>query len=400
MIDYKSLLSSRVQEVKPSGIRKFFDLIEQIEDVVALTVGQPDFATPWHIREAGIRSLEHSKTYYTSNAGLMDLRRGISDYLLRRFSLSYDAKDEIIVTVGGSEAIDMAIRALVNIGDEVIVPIPSFVCYGPLVSLAGGTPVYLETKEEDNFKLTPEALRAAITDKTKLLILPFPNNPTGAIMEEHELAAIADVLRDTNVMVLSDEIYAELTYGKKHISFATLPDMRERTIIASGFSKAYAMTGWRMGYVCAPREVTTEMYKIHQYGIMCAPTTSQFAALEAITNGDEDIAYMKAEYNRRRTLILGGLRALAISCFEPEGAFYVFPNISGYGLTSEEFCERLLYEHKVAIVPGTAFGACGEGFARISYAYSVRHILEALEKISDFIAVLRSEGRGPQQTEL
>jgi aminotransferase len=260
--------------------------------------------------------------------------------------------------------------------------------------------VYLETKEEDNFKLTPEALRAAITDKTKLLILPFPNNPTGAIMEEHELAAIADVLRGTNVMVLSDEIYAELTYGKKHVSFATLPDMRERTIIASGFSKAYAMTGWRMGYVCAPHEITTQMYKIHQYGIMCAPTTSQFAALEAITNGDEDIAYMKAEYNRRRTLIVGGLRALGISCFEPEGAFYVFPNISGFGLTSEEFCERLLYEHKVAIVPGTAFGACGEGFARISYAYSVRHILEALEKISDFIAVLRSEGRGPIQTEL
>ncbi len=400
MIDYKSLLSSRVQKVQPSGIRKYFDLIDEIEDVVALTVGQPDFPTPWHIREAGIRSLEHSKTYYTSNAGLMDLRHGIADYLARRFSLTYDAKEEIIVTVGGSEAIDMAIRALVNPCDEVIVPIPSFVCYGPLVSLAGGTPVYLETKEEDNFKLTPGALRACITDKTKLLILPFPNNPTGAIMEEHELAAIADVLRDTNILVLSDEIYAELTYGKKHVSFASLPDMRERTVLASGFSKAYAMTGWRMGYVCAPHEISREMYKIHQYGIMCAPTTSQFAALEAITNGDEDIAYMKAEYNRRRTLIVEGLRALGLSCFEPEGAFYVFPNIGGFGLTSEEFCERLLYEHKVAIVPGTAFGACGEGFARISYAYSVRHILEALEKISDFIAVLRSEGRGPAQREL
>ena len=399
-MNYESLVSSRLQDIKPSGIRKFFDILHEVDDVVALTVGQPDFVTPWHIREAGIRSLEQGKTYYTSNAGLSELREEISKYLSRRFSLNYRPQDEIIVTVGGSEAIDVVLRSLINPGDEVIVPTPSFVCYGPLAELAGGVAVPLPTYEKDNFKLTPEALRAAITEKTKVLVLPFPNNPTGAIMEESELCAIADVLRDTNIMVLSDEIYAELTYGKHHVSFAAIPDMWERTVLVSGFSKAYAMTGWRLGYICAPAPLAKQMYKIHQYGIMCAPTTSQFAAIEAMRCGDEDVAYMTAEYNRRRTLIVQGLRAIGLECFEPEGAFYVFPNIGKFGLTSEEFCERLLYEYKVAIVPGTAFGECGEGFARISYAYSVKHILEALEHIADFVEVLRKEGRGPAPTVL
>ena len=399
-MNYESILSERIQEIKPSGIRKFFDLLTKMPDAIALTVGQPDFVTPWHIREAGIRSLEQGKTYYTSNAGLSELRDEIANYLTRRFSLTYDPHEEIIVTVGGSEAIDVALRALLNPGDEVIIPIPSFVCYGPLASLAGGTPVYVPTYEKDKFKLTADALRAAITEKTEVLVLPFPNNPTGAIMEQEELEEIAAVLRDTNIIVLSDEIYAEQTYGKHHVSIASLPDMWERTILVSGFSKAYAMTGWRMGYLCAPKPMAKQIYKIHQYGIMCAPTTAQFAAVEAMRNGDEDVAYMTAEYNRRRTLIVQGLRAIGLDCFEPEGAFYVFPNISKFGLTSEEFCERLLYEHKVAIVPGTAFGECGEGFARISYAYSVKHILEALEHIADFLDVLRAEGRGPAPTVL
>ncbi len=394
-MNYESILSHTLQEVKPSGIRKFFDLLNEVTDAVALTVGEPDFKTPWHIREAGIKSLEQGKTYYTSNAGLTELRREIAGYLSRRFQITYDPLHEVIVTVGGSEAIDITMRALLDPGDEVIVPEPSFVCYAPLAKLAGGVPVTLETKEADNFKLMPDALRAVITEKTKLLVLPYPNNPTGAIMTEEELSAIADVLRDTNVMVLSDEIYAELTYGRRHVSFASIPDMWERTVTISGFSKAYAMTGWRLGYLCAPEPIVSQIYKIHQYGIMSAPTTAQFAAIEAMKNGDEDVAYMAAEYNRRRTLIVQGLRALGLDCFEPEGAFYVFPNIGKFGLSSEEFCERLLYEHKVAIVPGTAFGACGEGFARISYAYSVKHILEALEHIADFIDVLKKEGRGP-----
>lgn len=397
-MNYESILSRTIQDVKPSGIRKFFELLNDIPDAVALTVGEPDFKTPWHIREAGIKSLEQGKTYYTSNAGLTELRREIAAYLERRFSIRYDPLSEIIVTVGGSEAIDIGMRALINPGDEVIVPEPAFVCYAPLARLSGGVPVTLETKEEDNFKLNPEALRAAITEKTKLLVLPYPNNPTGAIMTQKELAAVADVLRGTDIMVLSDEIYAELTYGRRHVSFASIPDMWERTITVSGFSKAYAMTGWRLGYLCAPEPIIHQIYKIHQYGIMSAPTTAQFAAIEAMRNGDEDVAYMAAEYNRRRTLIVQGLRALGLDCFEPEGAFYVFPNIGKFGLTSEEFCERLLYEHKVAIVPGTAFGACGEGFARISYAYSVKHILEALEHIADFIEVLKKEGRCPGET--
>ena len=389
MMDYEKILSKRAQSLKPSGIRKFFDLLSTMDDVISLTVGQPDFVTPWHIREAAIESLEQGRTYYTSNAGTIELRRGIAEYLDRRFSLTYAPESEVIVTVGGSEAIDMAIRALVDEGDEVIVPVPSFVCYGPLVTMAGGTPIYLETLPEDGFKLTPERLAAAITEKTKLLVLPFPNNPTGAIMTREELEAIAEVLRGTDIIVLSDEIYAELTYGRTHTSFATIPDMWERTILASGFSKSDAMTGWRLGYIAAPAPLAKEMLKLHQYGIMCAPTTSQFAALEAIRHGDEDIEMMREEYNRRRVFLLHGLAALGIECHPAEGAFYLYPCIKGYGLTSEEFCERLLYEGRCAIVPGTAFGDAGEGYARISYAYSMKHLQEALKRIEKFLATLK-----------
>ncbi len=387
-MDYGKILSSTAQEIKPSGIRKFFDLLGDMKDVIALTVGQPDFVTPWHIRVSAVESLEKGKTYYTSNSGTLELRTEIAAYMSRRFGLTYDPKDEIIVTVGGSEAIDIATRAIVNPGDEVIVPQPSFVCYGPIAALAGGVPVFLETKEKDCFKLTPDALRAAITPKTKLLVLPFPNNPTGAIMTAEDLEGIAEVLRGTDIMVLSDEIYSELTYGREHVSIASLDGMRERTVVVNGFSKTYAMTGWRMGYTLAPREVTRQMLKIHQYAIMCAPTASQFAAVEALKNGDEDVAMMRAEYNRRRRYLVGGLRGMGIDCFQPEGAFYVYPNISRFGLSSEEFCQKLLYEGGVAIVPGTAFGDCGEGFARISYAYSVEHIAKALDRIEKFIGTL------------
>lgn len=388
MRPYSELISQTVSGIEPSGIRKFFDLLDDMKDVVALTVGQPDFVTPWHVRQAGMASLEEGRTYYTSNSGLYELRGEIAAYLERRFGLTYDPKREITVTVGGSEAIDASVRAVCNPGDEVIICYPCFVCYEPLVKMAGATPVVLETKMEDNFKLTPEALRAAITDKTKMLILPFPNNPTGAIMTKEELEAIADVLRDTDIFVLSDEIYAELTYGRRHVSIASIPGMRERTILVSGFSKAYAMTGWRLGYVCAPREISEQIFKIHQYAIMCAPTTSQYAAIEALRNGDADIDRMATEYNRRRRFLVGGLRNLGIDCFMPEGAFYVWPDISKFGMSSEEFCERLMYEARVAIVPGTAFGACGEGFARISYAYSLKHITTALDKIGAFIKTL------------
>ncbi len=387
--DYSELLSKKALKIKPSGIRKFFDILGEMTDVVALTVGQPDFVTPWHIREAGINSLEQGKTYYTSNAGLTEMRKEICSYLSRRFSLDYDYEKEIIVTVGGSEAIDIAIRAVLDPGDEVIIPMPSFVCYEPLVTMADGVPVTVVTEEKDNFKLTPEKLKAAITDKTKLLIMPFPNNPTGAVMTKEELSEIADVLRGTDILVLSDEIYAEMTYGgKKHVSIASLPDMRERTIVVNGFSKAYAMTGWRMGYTAAPAPITKQMLKLHQFAIMSSPTTSQFAAIEALKNGDPDIEYMVNEYDIRRRYLVDGLRKLGIPCFEPEGAFYVFPNIGVFGMPSEEFCQRLLYEGKVAIVPGTAFGECGEGFARISYAYSLEHIKEALERIEAFIGTL------------
>lgn len=387
--DYSSSLNSTLSSLKPSGIRKFFDMLEEMKDVVALTVGQPDFITPWHIRAAGIESLEEGKTYYTSNAGTMELRVELSRYMKRRFGLSYAPKDEIFVTIGGSEAIDMAIRALVETGDEVILPVPAFVCYEPIIRMAGGIPVLVSTREENEFRLTADELRAAITPKTKLLILSYPNNPTGAIMEEKDLAAIADVLRDTNIAVLSDEIYAELTYGVQHVSIASLPDMWERTVVVGGFSKAYAMTGWRIGYVCAPAPITKAMLKLHQFAIMCAPTTSQLAAIEALSNGDGDIAHMAGEYDRRRKYLVKRLRALGIPCFEPKGAFYVWPNISGFGMTSDEFCEKLLYDYKVAIVPGTAFGDCGEGFARISYAYSVSHLDAALDRIAKMVEDLK-----------
>ncbi len=389
MIDYTKVLSNVVVNTEKSGIRKFFDLLENMQDVVALTVGQPDFITPWHIREAGIESLEKGKTFYTSNSGTFELRSEINNYLTRRFNISYDPKDEIIVTVGGSEAIDIALRSVIEPGDEVIVPTPSFVCYAPLVRMAGGVPVIIETKLEDKFKLTAKDLRAAITEKTKMLVLPYPNNPTGAVMTRDELEEIAEVLRDTNIVILSDEIYAELTYGFNHTSIASIDGMWERTIITSGFSKAYSMTGWRLGYLCAPAPLCEQMLKIHQYAIMCAPTTSQLAAIEALRNGDDDIKMMVEEYDRRRRLIFKGLADIGIECFEPEGAFYIYPYIGSFGLSSEEFCNRLLYEFGCAIVPGTAFGADGEGFARISYAYSTKHITQALERIEKFVKTLR-----------
>ena len=388
MMDYSQIVSSTLRGIKPSGIRKFFDMLADMKDVTALTVGQPDFVTPWHISEAAIESIQEGKTYYTANAGMGELRQEISKYMKRRFNLDY-APDETFVTVGGSEAIDIVMRSLINPGDEVIVPTPSFVCYEPIAKMAGAKTVILETRPEDEFKITPDSLRALITPKTKLLVLPYPNNPTGAIMTREELSGIAEVLRGTNVMVLSDEIYAELTFGIPHTSIAALDGMRERTVIVSGFSKAYAMTGWRLGYIIAPKELLSEMLKLHQYSIMCAPTASQFAAIEALRCGDSDIEYMKAEYNRRRRFIYEGLTDIGLETFEPEGAFYIFPKIGGYGLSSEEFCQRLLYEERCAIVPGTAFGDSGEGYARISYAYSVKHIAEALEKMERFVKRLK-----------
>lgn len=387
MIDYQKVLSPVATGLKPSGIRKFFDLLDSMQDVVGLTVGQPDFVTPWHIREAAIDSLKDGKTYYTSNAGLPQLRQEIAKYLDRRFELEYSA-DEVLVTVGGSEAIDLAIRACITPGDEVIIPTPCFVCYDPIVRLVGGVPVTLETRYEDKFKVNPEMLKKAITPRTKMIVLAYPNNPTGAIMTREELEDIADLVRDTNIVILSDEIYSELTFGRRHTSIATLPEMRERTIIASGFSKAYAMTGWRMGYIAAPKEIFAQILKIHQYCIMCAPTTSQFAAIEAVKNGDEDIERMKDEYDRRRRYLLSSFQDIGIECFVPEGAFYAFPNVGRFGLTSEEFCQRLLNDFRCAIVPGTAFGDNGEGFARISYAYSIKHIDQALERIEAFIKTL------------
>ena len=389
MFDYDKLLSPTVRSLKKSGIRKFFDLLEEMDDVVSLTVGQPDFVTPWHIREAGIQSLEKGKTYYTSNAGTIELRREIAAYLSRRFALEYEPRGEVIVTVGGSEAIDMTIRALVTPGDEVIIPEPCFVCYEPLVRMAGGVPVTVDTCAADKFKLTPEKLAAAITPRTKLLVLAYPNNPTGAVMTREDLEKIAEVIRPTDMAILSDEIYAELTFGFRHTSIASIPSMRERTVLASGFSKAYAMTGWRLGYVCAPQPIAEQILKLHQYAIMCAPTTSQLAAIEAMKNGDEDIEYMAEQYDRRRRYIHRGLADIGIESFEPEGAFYIYPEIGKFGLSSDDFCNRLLYEHKCAIVPGTAFGRSGEGFARISYAYSVKHIDEALQRIDAFTKSLK-----------
>lgn len=392
MIEYDKVIAGRVRTMQPSGIRKFFEMLGDRPDVISLTVGQPDFVTPYHIREAAIRSIENGKTWYTANLGMPALREQISAYLARRFSLSYDAEKEILVSVGGSEAIDIALRALIEPGDEVILPVPAFVCYAPLAELYGAIVKRVITKEENAYKITPQELRAAITPRTKLLILPYPNNPTGAILTRQELQALADVLRGTNVMVLSDEIYAELTYGMRHTSIAAIDGMRERVVLVSGFSKAWAMTGWRLGYLCAPREVVSQIYKIHQYGIMCAPTASQFAAIEAMKNGDEDVLRMTAEYNRRRIMILEAFREIGIQCFEPQGAFYVFPHIALPGQSSEQFCRRLLDEAGVAIVPGSAFGEGGEGCARISYAYSVSHISQALERIASFMEKEKARG--------
>ena len=390
MINYDNVLSTRAAGIKPSGIRKFFDLLDGRDDVISLTVGQPDFVTPWHIREKAIRSIEDGKTYYTANSGLPELRRAIADYLNRRFSLSYDSKNEIIVTVGGSEAIDMAMRAIIDPGDEVIIPMPSYVCYEPMTQLLGAVPVTINTKSENAFKLTAQELKKAITPRTKALILPFPNNPTGAVLDAEDVKEIAEVLKDTDIAVISDEIYAELTYGRRHVSIASVPGMRERTVLVSGVSKTYAMTGWRLGYIAAPKEITRQILKIHQYAIMCAPTASQFAAVEAFDNSDEDIEYMRAQYNRRRTMLLEGLETIGLPCFEPRGAFYVFPQVTqDCKMTSEEFCNRLLNENSLAIVPGTAFGECGEGFARLSYAYSVKHIAGALERLEDFVKKIK-----------
>ncbi len=389
MIDYSKALSKKARDLKPSGIRKFFDMLEGRRGVISLTVGQPDFDTPWHIRDAGIDSIADGHTFYTSNRGTPQLRDELAKYMERRFSLLYHPEDEILVTVGASEAIDLAIRATVDEGDEVILPVPSFVCYEPLVEMAGGKTVAVECTAEDGFKLTPEKLRAAISPRTKLIILPFPSNPTGVILEKDELRQIAEVILETDALVLSDEIYAELTYGKKHCSVATLPGMKERTIVVNGFSKAYAMTGWRLGFCAAPAPLTDAMFKIHQYGVMCAPTVSQYAATEALKNGDPDIEMMKEEYDRRRKYLVKALNDIGLPCPRPEGAFYVFMQVGHYGLTSEEFCERLLEQQQVAIVPGNAFGACGEGYARLSYAYSLEHLKEAVKRMEKFVNSLK-----------
>lgn len=386
MIEYEKLLSSVVQNIPPSGIRKFFDIVAVMEDAISLGVGEPDFVTPWSIREAGIYSLEKGRTYYTANSGLYELREECSNYMSRKYNIKYDPKSEITITVGGSEAIDLMIRALIEPGDEVIIPEPCFVCYKPCTVMAGGVPVTIETREEDSFRLLPEQLKEKITDKTKLLILPFPNNPTGGVMSREDLEAIADVLKDTNVLVLSDEIYAELNYSNEpHTPFSCIDGMKERTVIVNGFSKAFAMTGWRLGYAMGPEPIIKQMTKIHQYGIMSAPTTSQYAAIEALKNCDDDVAAMCAEYNYRRRYIVDRFRSMGLSCFEPLGAFYVFPCIKSLGMSSEEFCETLLKEEKVAVVPGNAFGNSGEGFIRCSYAYSIENIQEALDRIERFV---------------
>ncbi len=389
MMDFENLLSSKVKSTKPSGIRKFFDIVAEMKDAISLGVGEPDFVTPWVIREAGIYSLEKGNTHYTSNWGLIQLREEICAYMERRFSLKYNPKTDVMVTVGGSEAIDVCIRALIDDGDEVLIPEPSFVCYSPCTILAGGKPIPLVTRQEDNFKLTPEALKSAITPKTKLLILPYPNNPTGAIMDKDDLEKIAEVIRDTNIVVLSDEIYAELTYGRPHVSIASLPGMFDRTVVINGFSKSYAMTGWRLGYAVGNPTIIASMIKIHQFAIMSAPTTSQYAAIEALRSCDGEIERMKNEYNYRRRVMVDGFRKIGLECFEPEGAFYVFPCIKSTGMSSTEFCEKLLQSKKVAVVPGDAFGESGEGFIRASYCYSIKNIDIALTRIGEFLEELK-----------
>lgn len=386
MMDYSKLISPHISDLAPSGIRKFFDIAAEMKDAISLGVGEPDFVTPWSVREAGIYSLEKGRTHYSANSGLLELRNEICAYLERKYNLSYDPKIETLVTVGGSEAIDLLIRAIISHGDEVLIPEPCFVCYKPCTLMAGGTPVTIQTEEKDNFKLTPEKLLEKITPRSKLLVLPFPNNPTGAVMTREDLEKIAEIVREHDLFVLSDEIYGELTYtGQPHVPFATIEGMQERTVTVNGFSKAFAMTGWRLGYACGPREIISQMTKIHQYAIMCAPTTSQFAAIEALRSCDDDVEYMCTQYDHRRRVMVNGFREMGLSCFEPLGAFYVFPNISKTGLSSNDFATQLLYEKKVAVVPGTAFGECGEGFIRCSYAYSIKNIEKALERIGEFV---------------
>lgn len=384
----RDALSGKVKQIKPSGIRKFFDIVSEMDDAISLGVGEPDFDTPWHIREEGIYSLEKGRTFYTSNAGLSELKIEISKYLDRRFDLKYDPSDEIMITVGGSEAIDGALRAMLDVGDEVILPQPSYVSYEPCIVLADGVPVIVELKEENDFKLTREQLEKAVTDKTKILIMPFPNNPTGAIMTKEELQPIVDFVIEHDLFVISDEIYSELTYSGNHVSIGAFPGMKERTIVINGFSKSYAMTGWRLGYACGPKVILKQILKIHQFAIMCAPTTSQYAAIEALRHGDDDVEKMRDEYDRRRRFLLNAFDEMGIECFEPYGAFYMFPSIKKFGMSSDEFATRLLKEEKIAVVPGTAFGDCGEGFLRVSYAYSIDDLKAALERIGRFIEKL------------
>lgn len=391
MIDYNSVISQRVQDIKPSGIRKFFDILETMTDAISLGVGEPDFQTPWHIRDAGIYSLEKGFTKYTSNAGMTDLRREISHYLERRFQLCYAPDSQVLVTVGGSEAIDLAIRCITNPGDEILVPEPSFVCYGPIAELASGVSVPIPLTADNEFRLSPEQLEAVITPRTKALVLPYPSNPTGGIMERADLEAIAPIIKKHGIIVISDEIYAELTYGQHHVSMANIPGMYEQTLVVNGMSKSYSMTGWRLGYVCGPQALIAQMTKIHQYAIMSAPTTSQYAAVEALKNGDEDIDHMKEEYDGRRRYLVDGLRKLGLSCFEPKGAFYVFPCIRSTGLSSEDFCEQLLVQQKVACIAGNAFGESGEGFVRMCYAASMQDLEEALRRIGLFLDSLKKE---------
>ncbi len=386
-------IADKTAAIQPSGIRKFFDVVSEMKDAISLGVGEPDFDTPWHIREEGIYSLEKGRTFYTSNSGLKELRVEIVRYMQRRFGLSYDWQHEVLITVGGSEAIDLAMRAMLNPGDEVLIPQPSYVSYLPCCVLADGVPVFIELKEENQFRLTPEELRAAITDKTKILVLPFPNNPTGAIMTKEDLEAIAEICIEKDLYVISDEIYTELTYSGEPVTIASIPGMRDRTIVINGFSKAYAMTGWRLGYAVGPRVIMEQMTKIHQFAIMCAPTTSQYAAVSALRNGDADVVMMRESYNQRRRFLIDALRRMNLECFEPFGAFYVFPSIKRFGMTSEEFATRLLNEEKVAVVPGTAFGACGEGFLRISYAYSLEDLKKALERLERFVTRLDGEAK-------
>ena len=387
-MDYSRIMCARVQDIRPSGIRKYFDLLQGMEGGISLGIGEPDFPTPWHIRDAGIFSLEKGFTKYTPNAGRSDLRRAIAHYMKRRFGLEYASAGQILVTVGGSEGLDLAFRCLLEPGDEVIIPAPSFVCYAPLVSMLHGVPVMVETKAENDFRLTPAQLRAALTPRTKALVLPFPNNPTGGIMGREDLEALAGVLRGTDVMVVSDEIYAELTYGGRHVSMANIPDMYERTLVVNGFSKAYSMTGWRLGYVCGPQPLIAAMTKLHQYAIMSAPTTSQYAAIEALDHGDGDIEAMRDEYDGRRRFLVDGFRKLGLDCFEPLGAFYTFPCIKSTGLTSEEFCDRFLAQQRVAVIPGSAFGPGGEGYVRACYAASMKDLAEALERLERFLKSL------------